>query len=59
MEKSGLFLETFLTASWGEHLRLHERATQADRAAEEKVMNSILGTPKVTHLIRPESTAES
>jgi MFS family permease len=59
MEKSGLFLETFLTASWGEHLRQHERATQADRTAEEKVMNSILETPKVTHLIRPESTAES
>jgi hypothetical protein len=35
----------FLTASWGEHLRQHVRATQADRAIEEAVLNSILGRP--------------
>jgi Transmembrane secretion effector len=58
MEAPSLFLETFLTGSWGEHLRQHERATQADRAVEERVMNSILGTPKVTHLIWPESIPE-
>jgi MFS family permease len=54
MEKPGLFLETFLTASWGEHLRQHARATQADRAIEEAVLNSILGSPRVSHLISPK-----
>lgn len=32
------FLETFLVASWAEHLRQHERVTVADRAVEERAL---------------------
>ncbi len=53
LEKPNRFLETFLTASWGEHLRQHERATQADRETEERVNNAVVRPPKVTHLISP------
>ncbi len=53
-EKPSRYLEMFLTASWGEHLRQHERATQADRAIEERVSNSVLSPPKVSHLVRPD-----
>jgi MFS family permease len=48
----GRYLETFLTASWLEHLRQHERVTIADRALQDAAQKYHLeGTPKVTHLI--------
>jgi MFS family permease len=53
METPGRFLETFLTSSWGEHLRQHERATEADRTTEERVRNLASRPPKVTHLVKP------
>jgi MFS family permease len=54
----GRYVETFMTDSWIEHLRLHQRVTNADRAVEEKVRSfQIGGAPKATHLIfaRPSS----
>ena len=33
----GRFVETFYVASWLEHLRQHERVTQADKALQERV----------------------
>jgi MFS family permease len=32
------FVETFLSRSWAEHLRQHERLTMADRALEERAL---------------------
>ena len=50
--QAGRFVETFLLDSWIEHMRQHERVTQADRARQETVSRfQIEGTPKVTHLI--------
>jgi MFS family permease len=48
----GRMVETFLLGSWMEHLRQHERVTNADRLVQENVLRFHLeGTPKVTHLI--------
>jgi len=48
----GRFIETFLTDSWLEHLRLHRRVTQADRISEQAVRRFQIGEgPKTTHLI--------
>jgi hypothetical protein len=52
----GRWLEIFLVDSWLEHLRQHQRVTNADRALEEAVCRfQIGGPPHVTHLIAPES----
>jgi MFS family permease len=53
----GRFLETFLVESWLEHLRQHERVTNADRILQTAVHRYHLeGTPKVTHFIAAEPT---
>jgi len=52
--EEGRFLETFLVESWAEHLRQHERVTNADRIVQEAVRRfHIHGSPKVTHFIAP------
>jgi predicted MFS family arabinose efflux permease len=49
---AGRFIETFLTDSWLEHLRLHERVTKADRKLEDSVRRFQVGEgPKTTHLV--------
>jgi len=48
----GRFIETFMTDSWIEHLRLHQRVSNADRVAEQAVRKfQIGGAPQATHLI--------
>ena len=48
----GRIVESFLVASWMEHLRQHERVTNADRLVQECVDRFHLGeAPKVTHFI--------
>jgi MFS family permease len=50
--EAGRILETFLVESWMEHLRQHERVTNADRLVEQAVHRFHLGgVPKVTHYI--------
>jgi MFS family permease len=50
--EEGRFLETFLVESWLEHLRQHERVTQADRVLQDAVHRfHVQGTPTVTHYI--------
>jgi len=54
----GRMLETFLVESWLEHLRQHERVTNADRTVQDTVQRFQLeGAPKVTHLIAREAGA--
>ena len=49
------FVETFLVESWLEHLRQHERVTNADRVLQSEVRQFNLdGEPKVTHMIAAE-----
>jgi MFS family permease len=50
------YLEIFVTESWGEHLRQHERVTDRDREVEQRVQAFHLGAipPKITHLIAEE-----
>ncbi|WP_454621927.1 MFS transporter [Bradyrhizobium cenepequi] len=49
------FVETFLVESWLEHLRQHERVTNADRVLQAHVQRFHLeGAPKVTHMIAAE-----
>ena len=50
--QEGRFVETFLTDSWLEHLRSHERVTQTDRLLEQIVWRfQVEGQPKTTHLV--------
>jgi predicted MFS family arabinose efflux permease len=50
--EAGRMVETFLVDSWLEHLRQHERVTNADRALQDVVRRfHAQGAPKVTHLI--------
>lgn len=51
VEKAGHYLETFIVASWAEHLRQHERLTGADREVEERVYRYVRGEPTVRHLV--------
>jgi hypothetical protein len=54
----GRMVETFLVESWLEHLRQHERVTNADRVLQDAVQRFHTdGTPKVTHLIASEPTS--
>jgi hypothetical protein len=45
------YVETFIVDSWAEHLRQHERLTQADRALEESVHAFETKPIKVRHFI--------
>jgi hypothetical protein len=51
LENASRYVETFIVASWAEHLRQHERLTRADREAEELVQRYVLSESKVRHLI--------
>lgn len=53
--EDGKFIETFMTDSWLEHLRLHARVTKADRLQEAVVQRYLIGgSYKTTHLIEVE-----
>jgi predicted MFS family arabinose efflux permease len=53
--EEGSYLETFLVESWLEHLRQHQRVTNADRLLQNAVHQfNIEGAPKVTHFIAAE-----
>ncbi len=50
--ESGRFLETFMVASWLEHLRQHRRVTNADRVIQDAIREfGAAAKPKVTHFI--------
>jgi hypothetical protein len=49
------YLEIFLVHTWAEHLRQHERQTQADREVERSLSSFVTADPKVRHLIYANS----
>jgi len=55
-EVADRYLEIFLVNSWAEHLRQHERQTQADRELEGRIYSYLSGEPIVRHLIDAYAT---
>jgi MFS family permease len=54
--EEGRMVETFLVESWMEHLRQHERVTNADRVLQETIQQfNLAAAPKVTHFIAAET----
>jgi len=49
----GRMVETFQVDSWLEHLRQHERVTNADRALEQVLRECTNAAPIITHWIAP------
>jgi hypothetical protein len=49
-EVANRYLEIFLVNSWAEHLRQHERQTQADRELEGRINSYLAAEPVVRHL---------
>jgi MFS family permease len=48
------FVESYLVATWAEHLQQHgRRQTGADRTYEEQAHRFVSGTPEVAHLFPP------
>jgi MFS family permease len=54
-EVANRYLEIFLVNSWAEHLRQHERQTQADREVEQRLSSYVAHDPEVRHLIYANS----
>jgi predicted MFS family arabinose efflux permease len=55
VEMNDRYTEVFFVSSWAEHLRQHERLTEADRAVEDRV-HKIVGTVgTVRHLVGARS----
>jgi len=52
----GRLLETFLLDSWLEHLRQHQRVTNADRVIEEHLRKLLQEPPRVTHYVAAQGT---
>jgi MFS family permease len=51
MEVADRYLEIFLVNTWAEHLRQHERQTQADSELEQRLYRCVTGDSRVRHLI--------
>jgi MFS family permease len=48
----GRYIETFMTDSWINHLRLHRRLTKADRTVEQAIQRfQVGGATRATHLV--------
>ena len=54
-EVADRYVEIFLVNTWAEHLRQHERQTQADRELEQRLHSYVAGETKVHHLIYADS----
>jgi MFS family permease len=55
---AGRYLETFLVESWLEHLRQHERVTNADRIVENEVYRYLKQPVKTTHFVSARREGE-
>lgn len=54
-EVADRYLEIILVHSWAEHLRQHERLTQADRELERHILSYLTRDTVVRHLVYPQS----
>jgi MFS family permease len=54
LERANVYLEAFLVTSWAEHLRQHERFTQADREVEDEIRVHVEDEPDVQHFVQAE-----
>jgi MFS family permease len=50
-EAKGVYLESFIVDSWGEHQRQHDRFTLADRVLEKRVVSYAVKPVEVKHYI--------
>jgi hypothetical protein len=55
-ETPNRYIETFLVHSWAEHLRQHERQTQADREMEQRLQSYVSADPIIHHLLYAQVT---
>jgi hypothetical protein len=56
--QEGVFVETFCVDSWLDHMRQHQRVTNADRVLQDAVDRfRTQGTPAVRHLIAAQESA--
>jgi len=56
LSREDAFVETFQVASWLEHMRQHERVTNADKVVEDAMQRLLAaGTPLIRHLITPSA----
>jgi hypothetical protein len=55
LEKPDRYVEAFLVSSWAEHLRQHERLTNADRKVEDQLRTCVTGAPRTRHLVSADS----
>src|SRR5262245_34614428 len=51
LERSDVYVESFVVTSWSEHLRQHERLTRADTEVVRAVRRQAFGEPAVRHFI--------
>ncbi len=49
------FVETFLVVSWTEHLRQHQRVTNADFVVQHRITELLEAEPQITHYISASS----
>jgi len=58
VENPSRYIETFVSESWTEHLRQHDRITKADLAVEQRAISFHIGTdsPRISHLIAENMT---
>ena len=58
--QEGRFVETFRSDSWLDHLRQHQRVTNADRVLQDAVQQFQIGDgPKTTHLVGAQTRDDS
>jgi quinol monooxygenase YgiN len=58
--QEGRFVETFRSDSWLDHLRQHQRVTNADRVRQDAVRQFQVGDgPKTTHLVGAQTRDDS
>ena len=53
--QTGRFLETFMVPSWTEHLRQHQRVTNADYVLQQRIIRQLEEEPQITHFVAPRA----